>query len=69
VPSAAIEPVPERWGDAELAAYARRRRAQRGPLTTRPPVSVAGVVLTTVPSVAIVVAVIREHFWVRPNRI
>ena len=62
VPSAAIEPAPERWGDAELAAYARRRRARRGPLTTRPPVSVAGVVLTIVPSVAIVVAVIRELF-------
>jgi len=69
VPSAAIEPAPERWGDAELAAYARRRRARRGPLTTRPPVSVAGVVLTIVPSVAIVVAVTREIFWVRPNRI
>jgi len=69
VPSAAIEPAPERWGDAELAAYARRRRARRGPLTTRPPMSVAGVLFTTVPSVAIVVAVVRELFWVRPNRI
>ncbi|RLM75194.1 uncharacterized protein C2845_PM15G11650 [Panicum miliaceum] len=69
VPSAAIEPAPERWGDAELAAYARRRRARRGPLTARPPMSVAGVVLTTVPCVAIVVAFVREIFWVLPNRI
>ncbi|PUZ47612.1 hypothetical protein GQ55_7G180300 [Panicum hallii var. hallii] len=69
VPSAAIEPAPERWGDAELSAYARRRRARRGPLTARPPMSVAGVVLTTVPCVVIVVAFIRELFWVQSNRI
>ncbi|CAN6239829.1 unnamed protein product [Urochloa humidicola] len=69
VPSAAIEPAPERWGDAELTAYARRRRARRGPLTARPPVSVAGAVLVTVPCVAIVIAAIRELFWVLPNRI
>jgi hypothetical protein len=69
VPSAAIEPAPERWSEAELAAYARRRRALRGPMKLRPPVSVAGVVLTTVPSVAIVIAFIKEFFWIRPDRI
>ncbi|KAF8715067.1 hypothetical protein HU200_027614 [Digitaria exilis] len=69
VPSVGIEPAPERWGDAELAAYARRRRARRGPLTARPPVSVAGVVFVTVPCVVITVAAIRELFWVRPNRV
>ncbi|KAK8448991.1 hypothetical protein SEVIR_7G143800v4 [Setaria viridis] len=69
VPSVAIEPAPERWGEAELAAYAHRRRARRGPLKTRPPMSVVGVVLTTVPSVVIVIAFIREFFWIRPNRV
>ena len=70
VPSAAIEPAPERWADAELRDYAHRRRARRGPLTVRPPVSVTGAVLCTVPNVVIVVAFVREYFWVdRPNRI
>uniref|UniRef100_A0ACD5V7N6 Uncharacterized protein n=1 Tax=Avena sativa TaxID=4498 RepID=A0ACD5V7N6_AVESA len=31
VPSAAIEQAPERWGEAEIKAYAQRRRARRGP--------------------------------------
>ncbi|XP_052150837.1 uncharacterized protein LOC127769326 [Oryza glaberrima] len=69
VPSAAIEPAPERWGEAELRGYARRQRAQRGPMRARPPHSIAGAVLTIVPNVVIVAAVIRELFWVRPNRI
>ena len=70
VPSAAIEPAPERWADAELRDYAHRRRARRGPLTVRPPVSVTGAVLCTVPNIVIVVAFVREYFWVdRPNRI
>ncbi|KAF0913077.1 hypothetical protein E2562_020230 [Oryza meyeriana var. granulata] len=69
VPSAAIEPAPERWSEAELQGYARRQRAQRGPMRARPPHSVAGAVLTIVPNVVIVAAVIRELFWVRPNRI
>uniref|UniRef100_A0ACD5UC17 Uncharacterized protein n=1 Tax=Avena sativa TaxID=4498 RepID=A0ACD5UC17_AVESA len=69
VPSAAIEPAPERWGEAELKAYAQRRRARRGPMSTRPPVSVAGVVLTTVPNVVIIAVIMRELFWVRPGRL
>jgi hypothetical protein len=69
VPSAAIEPAPERWADSELRAYARRRRARRGPLTVRPPVAVVGVVLTTVPNVVIVVAFVKEYFWGRTSRI
>ncbi|KAL6652537.1 hypothetical protein ACP70R_011462 [Stipagrostis hirtigluma subsp. patula] len=69
VPSSAIEPAPARWGEDELRGYARRRRARRGPLTTRPPLSVAGAVLTTVPNIVIIAVVIRELFWVRPNRI
>ncbi|KAL6882564.1 hypothetical protein ACP4OV_011254 [Aristida adscensionis] len=69
VPSAAIEPAPERWGEEELSAYARRRRARRGPMMARPPHSVAGVVLATVPNVVIVAAFVREFFWARPNPI
>uniref|UniRef100_A0A0A9D8D6 Uncharacterized protein n=1 Tax=Arundo donax TaxID=35708 RepID=A0A0A9D8D6_ARUDO len=69
VPSAGIEPAPERWGEAELRDYARRRRARRGPVRARPPLSVAGVVLTTVPNIVIIAVIIRELFWVRPNRI
>ncbi|KAK3144488.1 hypothetical protein QOZ80_4AG0313710 [Eleusine coracana subsp. coracana] len=69
VPSAGIEPAPERWTEAELSAYARRRRARRGPMRVHPPVSVAGVLFTTVPCIVIVTAFIRELFWVQPNRI
>lgn len=68
VPSAGIEPAPERWGEAELRGYAQRRRARRGPMRTRPPVSMAGVVLTTVPNIVIIVVIMRELFWVRPGR-
>jgi hypothetical protein len=38
-------------------------------MKVRSPVSVVSVVLTTMPSVAIVVAFIREFFWIRPDRI
>jgi hypothetical protein len=63
----AIEPVPNRWGEepwgeAQLTAYARWWRARRRPMKVRPPVSVASVVLTTMPCIAIVVAFIREFF-------
>ncbi|CAM0904205.1 unnamed protein product [Alopecurus aequalis] len=69
VPSTAIEPAPERWGEAELRGYAQRRRARRGPMKARPPVSVAGVVLTTVPNIVIIAVIVRELFWVRPGRL
>jgi hypothetical protein len=69
VTSAGVETAPERWGEAELTGYARRRRERRGPARVRPPLSVAGVVFTTVPSIVIVAVFIRELFWVRPNRI
>ncbi|XP_015691737.2 uncharacterized protein LOC102721636 [Oryza brachyantha] len=69
VSSIGIEQAPERWSEAELRAYARRQRVLRGPMRARPPHSVAGAVLTIVPNVVIVAAVIRELFWVRPNRI
>ncbi|KAL5213989.1 hypothetical protein ABZP36_003141 [Zizania latifolia] len=65
VPSAAIEPAPERWSKAELQGYARRRRARRGPMRARPLPSVVGAVLTIMPNVVIVVAIFRELFWVR----
>ncbi|KAM3387602.1 hypothetical protein ACQJBY_010444 [Aegilops geniculata] len=68
VPSAGIEPAPERWSESELRGYAQRRRARRGPMRTRPPVSMAGVVLTTVPNIVIIVVIMRELFWVRPGR-
>lgn len=38
-------------------------------MRTRPPVSVAGVVLTTVPNIVIITVIMRELFWVRPGRI
>ncbi|XP_062186198.1 uncharacterized protein LOC133889751 [Phragmites australis] len=69
VPSSGIEPAPERWAEDELSGYARRRRARRGPVRARPPLSVAGVVFTTVPNIVIIAVIIRELFWVRPNRI
>ncbi|XP_051217817.1 uncharacterized protein [Lolium perenne] len=69
VPSTAIEPAPERWGEAELRGYAQRRRARRGPMRVRPPVSVAGIVLTTVPNFVIIAVIMRELFWVRPGRL
>jgi hypothetical protein len=35
----------------------------------RPPVSVAGIVLTTVPNFVIIAVIMRELFWVRPGRL
>jgi hypothetical protein len=38
-------------------------------MSVRPPVSVAGVVLTTVPNFVIIAVIMRELFWVRPGRL
>jgi hypothetical protein len=38
-------------------------------MRVRPPVSVAGIVLTTVPNFVIIAVIMRELFWGRPGRL